>query len=164
MWDEFQIRDLAIQYADAVLTRDGERLRSLWALDRGDAEAPYFDHRWPDRYLTRFSEFGISMLHVTTHWIGLVDEDQARGRVQCLVQFEFQGAFAEQTVLYEDDYVRTEEGWRFLRRGHRLWFGARRSEDPLTLPPANWPGGQLGHGDIAQHLHRLWSENGFPAG
>jgi hypothetical protein len=159
MWDEFLIRDLAIQYADSVLTRDGDRLRSLWARDQGNAAAPDFDYRWPERYLARFDEFGATMLHVTTHWIEFVDQDHARGRVQCLVQFEFHGEFADQTVLYEDDYVRDGDGWKFVKRGHRLWFGARRSPDPLTLPAANWPAGQLGHGDLEVHLRRLWQEN-----
>jgi hypothetical protein len=160
MVDEFLIRDLAIQYADSVLTRDGARLKSLWARDQGEAEPPDFDYRWPDRYLERFDEFGASLLHVTTHWIDFVDADHARGRVLCIVQFMFHGTLVDQTVLYEDDYVRRDASWLFVRRGHRLWFGAERSPDPLTQPDANWPSNQLGRGDLEQHLHRLWSDHG----
>jgi hypothetical protein len=167
LWDDLCIRTLAIAYADSVLVRDAARMASLWATDAGEATPPDFDYRWAQRIPERWPEWGVTMLHVTTHAIWFDSDDEAHGRVQCLVQLDSATfGFVEQSVMYEDDYVRRGSDWLFTKRRHRLWFGASRPADPLRQGPAGWPAGIVGSGTLADDLtaiaQRRDGENQIP--
>jgi hypothetical protein len=156
LWDDACIRTLAIDYADSVLVRDAARMASLWATDAGEAAPPDFDYRWAQRISERWPEWGVTMLHVTTHAIRFDGDDEAHGRVQCLVQLDsVDFGFVEQSIMYEDDYVRRGPDWLFATRRHRLWFGATRMADPLRQDPAGWPAGIVGSGSLADDLAAL---------
>jgi hypothetical protein len=155
LWDNACIRKLAVEYADSVLLRDGPRMESLWATDVEPATPPDFDVAWARRIPGRWTDWSVTMLHVTTHWITFDGADRARGRVQCIVQMDHGDGFEDQTVLYEDDYVRRGDGWLFARRKHRLWYGARRIPDPLEQPASGWPNGMLGVGTMAADVEEL---------
>ena len=156
MWDDSCIRTLVIAYADAVLVRDAARMASLWATDAGEATPPDFDYRWAQQIPERWPEWGVTMLHITTHAIWFDSDDESHGRVQCLVQLDSDSfGFVEQSVMYEDDYVRRGNDWLFAKRRHRLWFGATRATDPLRQESARWPAGIVGSGTLADDLTEI---------
>lgn len=144
--DRDAIRQLALRYALAFDRRDSAALQALWE----PAEAHV---RYPDMNLqTVLRDFplawdgdGETMLFVANHVIDL-DGDEATGTVYCLAQLHHDGTFVEQSLVYEDRYVRLADGWRFRIRRHLLWFGAQRPADPLAQPPARWPRSQVGRG------------------
>jgi SnoaL-like domain len=153
------IRRLVHEYADAVLVKDADRMLSLWASElAAPAPFPDFDIDWARKLPARWESWGVTMLHVTTHAIFFDGEDDAHGRVQCIVQMQRDEGFVDQSVLYEDDYVRRGEDWLFAVRRHRLWFGSVRSVDPTAQPRSTWPASQLGAGTLPGDLQRLWPD------
>lgn len=159
LYDELCIRRLAHEYADSMLTKDGARMLALWAADVAAASPPDLDIDWARRLPARWSSWGVTMLHVTTHAIVFDGPNAAHGRVQCIAQMEREEGLIEQAVLYEDDYVRRGEGWLFASRRHRLWFGKLRADDPLQQRKSTWPLEQTGRGTLAEDLQRLWNQN-----
>jgi hypothetical protein len=162
LWDEACIRRLPHEYADCVLVKDAARMQSLWAEDVEPATPPDFDHAWAQRLPTRWANWRVTMLHVTTHSFSFDGPDAAHGRVQCLVQGDHGDGFLEQTVLYEDTYVRRGEGWLFARRRHQLWFGRHPSPSPLDQEPSLWPNGMTGVGSMPRDVERLIEEHDTP--
>jgi hypothetical protein len=161
MWDEASIRKLPHEYADSVLTHDAERMVSLWAKDVEPATPPDFDFTWATKISARWPEWGITMLHVTTHSITFDTHDRAHGRVMCIVQMDAgQTGFVDQTIVYEDDYVQRDDVWLFARRRHRLWFGSTRTPHPLQQAASLWPQNLLGVGTLASDLQRIADERG----
>jgi hypothetical protein len=153
---EAEIRRLALVYADAFLTRDEASMLSLWAPMDPPAEPPALDERWAHLLVARWQTLGPTMLHVTNHLIRFDDEQHARGRVFCLAQLDRGAAFIDQSILYDDRYVRVDGSWRFQLRRHLLWFGAQRTQHPMRQPAANWPESQLGSGTLPEDLAALW--------
>src|ERR1700722_4568800 len=138
LWDESRIRRLAHEYADAVLIKDAKRLQSLFASDVDHPPYPEFGADWASALPDRWQDWVVTMLHVTTHFIEFDGADAARGRVQCIVQQDHGRGFIDQSVLYEDDYVRRGDEWLFATRRHRLWFGVTRSVNPIDQPASTW--------------------------
>jgi SnoaL-like domain len=159
LWDDACIRKLPNEYADCVLVHDAARMQSLWATDVAAATPPDFDFHWAGRLPARWTTWRVTMLHVTTHSITFDGPDAAHGRVQCLVQAEHAEGFLEQTVLYEDTYVRRGEGWLFARRRHQLWFGRFPSPSPLDQEASGWPNGMDGVGSLPRDVDRLVGEH-----
>lgn len=159
LWDEACIRRLPIEYADSILVKDEERMYSLWALDLPPVEAPDFDIHWARKLPARWQNWGVTMLHVTTHAIVFDGPDAAHGRVQCIVQMERDGEMIDQSVLYEDGYLRTDGGWVFSIRRHQLWFGQARSENPLLQQRSEWPLSHVGLGTVPDDVRRLAGES-----
>jgi hypothetical protein len=153
--DEAAIRALAIEYADAFLVKDAVRLLALWATDVTPAPVGDLDAAWAAKVPEHWGSWGPTMLHVTTHWIAFDGRDHGRGRVQCIVQMDRPEGFIDQTVLYEDEYVRRGGSWLFATRSHRLWFGQVRAVHPLDQPPASWPRSQLGAGTLPEDVERM---------
>ena len=60
-----------------------------------------------------------------------------------------------QAIRYDDDYRRVEGRWLFLRRNHRLFYGAEVGRNPLALAPANWPEHHTGTGTLP-HEEPTW--------
>jgi hypothetical protein len=88
-------------------------------------------------------------MNVGTHMITDITQNSANGIVYCKAEFEQDGQWCEQAVLYRDRYVAVDGAWYFLSpRGHELWYGAPRATDPLTLSPAEWPKSNLGTGTV----------------
>jgi hypothetical protein len=157
--DEAEIRNLAHDYADAVLVKDAPRLRSLWVQDRPRAPYPDLDVHWARRVSRIWSSWGPTLLHVTTHAIAFDGPDEAHGRVQCIVQMDRPEGFVDQSVVYEDAYVRERGRWLFVARQHRLWFGWVRAQHPMDQAASEWPRSQVGSGSLPEDLGRLWAES-----
>jgi hypothetical protein len=153
---EAEIRRLALRYADAFLTRDAASMLSLWGPMDPPAEPPALDEHWARSLVGRWQDLGTTMLHVTNHLIWFDDERHARGRVFCLAQLDRGDVFIDQTILYDDRYVRVDGSWRFRVRRHLLWFGAERSQHPMRQPAANWPESQSGSGTLEEDLPGFW--------
>jgi len=145
-----EIRQLALRYCHAWLMRDDAMMAALW--DRADAPAPKpdLDAYWVDALLPRWGALGTTVLHVTNHLIEL-DGDTAEGRVYCLAQLDRGAELVEQSIVYEDRYVRRDGRWLFAVRRHLLWFGEGRA-NPLDQPDADWPRSQVGRGTVPAEL------------
>jgi SnoaL-like domain len=143
------IRRLVLRYSVAIERRDADLMASLFSPNArfgrwGEGEAGM-------RALMRetLESSILAVILVANHLIDFDGPDEAHGQVwaRCYVQND-PGEFVEQLIKYEDTYERIEGRWTFLRRGHRLWFGAAVADSPLDQPPANWPEHQVGVGDV----------------
>ncbi|MCW2991778.1 MAG: nuclear transport factor 2 family protein [Solirubrobacterales bacterium] len=148
--DDRDIRDLALRYCHAWLVFDDELMASLWHRRAAAAEPPALDAHWVDALLPRWKSLGTTVLHVTNHLVEIAG-DTASGRVSCLAQLDRGDRLVEQTIVYEDDYVRRDGRWGFDVRRHLLWFGEARA-NPLAQHPAHWPRSQVGAGTIPADL------------
>jgi hypothetical protein len=154
------IRALVASYAYAVLTADTELWLSLWQ----DREEPVsdplsLDLHWARKVAGRWHTLGTVVLHLSTHLIHHLGPDRAEGRVFCLAELDRvedgKRNFMEQTIVYEDEYVRGNDGWQFATRRHLLWYGRSRP-NPREQPAADWPTSQVGRGvELATELRPL---------
>lgn len=155
LWAVHEIQQLAYRYAHAFAVRDEALMRSLGGGAGAPQRMPVIDRHRIDRDLLRWWDaLGPCLLHVTNHVVELIDDDHARGDVHCLGQVEDGGRWVDQAILYRDAYVREQERWLFATREHRLWYGQARERHPLEQPPARWPHGQVGRGDLEEELDR----------
>ena len=79
----------------------------------------------------------------------------------CKGEIEVDGALVHQAILYDDTYERRDGRWLFVRRVHELWYGAPVGQDPLGLPPAEWPKRAVGMGTVLERWaswRSFWSE------
>ena len=141
--DRDEIRQLAYRYAWTLDVRDGEGMAEL------------FVSTVRDRMRARFDEsmraVGVTVLFVGNHIIDFDGPDEAHGLVYCRGYIEPRdgtGRFLEQAILYRDTYRREDDAWRFVRRGHELWYGVETSERPLDQRPADWPKHNDGLGTV----------------
>jgi SnoaL-like domain len=147
LWAVHEIEQLAARYAHAFATRDRGLMLSLWAETGSPAQLPTLDLHRLRREIDRWWEsLGQVMLLVTSHVIELEDDDHAWGAVYCLAQIDTGHQFVDQTIVYRDRYVRSDDHWRFATREHLLWFGQPRERHPLHQPAAHWPRRQVGTG------------------
>jgi SnoaL-like domain len=159
--DRAAIREIGLEYANAWLIRDAETMLSLWA----DRAEPAREPDAVDIFVVRdivatWAQLGTTILHVTNHlvWPDPHDQDRARGRVYCMAQMDRAEGFVDQTILYEDWYVRSVDRWLFDWRRHFLWFGAVREANPLDEAPARWAArepNQIGAGRLPADLVAL---------
>jgi hypothetical protein len=153
LWSVHEIRQLAYRYAYAHDACDAALLESLWDEFPEPLELPAIDiHRVRAVHIPALATRGPSMLLVGNHIIDFEDEDNAVGTVYCVVQFDVDGAFVDQSVLYRDRYVRRDGRWLFSWRRHLLWHGTTRDRHPFEQPPANWPDSAVGAGTAAAEL------------
>lgn len=144
-----EIRRLAYAYAHAFAMRDRALMLSLWADTDTPARMPTIDGHRIRRDLERWwSELGVCLLQVTNHLIEIEDDEHGRGEVYCHGEIEVGGDWVDQAILYRDRYTRQDGRWLFSSREHRLFYGQARDRHPLRQPPANWPHGQIGCGDL----------------
>jgi SnoaL-like domain len=147
LWAVHEIEQLAARYAHAFATHDRELMLSLWARTESPARLPAVDLHRISRDIDRWWEsLGQVMLLITSHVIDLHDDDHASGAVYCLGQIDTGHQFVDQTIVYHDRYVRSDDHWRFATREHLLWFGQTRERHPLHQPAAHWPRRQVGTG------------------
>jgi hypothetical protein len=145
------IQQLAYRYALGFDSRDLELLHSLWYEDV--ERVPYPDiniHTVREEFDQWLYGLGPSVLTVGNHVIDVVDADHATGSVYCLVQMEMGDSYVEQSILYQDRYVRHRGRWLFEVRRHLLWFGTASAENPFRQPPANWPANTFGRGTLPE--------------
>ncbi len=157
-----EIRQLASRYALALDSRDLDALVGLFVDDvrvgrRGTGrEILRADF---DRQLR---EVGITILHVTGQVIDLDGEDHARGVVYCRGEIQVSDRWITQAIQYRDRYERRKGRWYFAHREHLLFYGADLGENPLKLPPANWPESPTGRGALPESLEswqRFWNRD-----
>ena len=150
LWAHEQIRQLAARYALAVDSRDLDALVSLFVPDvrvGRDSSGRAALHAFFDRSLR---EVGVSMLHVGTHVIDLVDDDHATGSVYCHGEVQERDRWIRQAILYRDTYERRDGDWLFVRRVHELWYGQAVEPHPLDQVPADWPERSYGRGTVPE--------------
>lgn len=158
-----EIRQLAYRYALATDSRDLDALVSLFVEDvrAGDGRGRQALREFFDRQLRGV---GITILHVTNHVIDLDDEEHARGVVYCRGEIQDGERWLVQAIQYRDLYERRHRRWYFVRRKHLLWYGAELGQNPLHLPPADWPQSHTGRGTLPESWEswqRFWARK-FP--
>jgi ketosteroid isomerase-like protein len=159
------IRQLVARYAVAVDARDLDTLVNLFVDDVrvgafGNGRAAL--RRSFDESLRGI---GVSILNVGTHVIDLASEEDATGIVYCKGEIQDGSRWIHQAIVYEDQYRRSAGRWYFVRRAHRLFYGAEVGANPLGLPPANWPEHHDGWGTVPAEWdswRRFWADS--PAG
>jgi len=150
-----EIRQLVARYAVAMDSRDLDALVALFVDDvqvGRDASGREELRGFFDRSLR---EIGISILHVGTHVIDLVDDDHATGVVYCRGEIQVPvedgpDRWVVQAIQYRDDYERRDGAWFFVRRRHLLWYGCDVGTSPLGLAPADWPANHVGKGELPE--------------
>lgn len=144
-----QIRDLPRRYALAFDRRDPAGLQALWEPTEERVRYPAMNLQTVIRdFPLAWERDGQTMLFVANHVVDFdpADADRATGVVYCVAQLHDATGFVEQSLTYEDEYVRIDDAWRFRTRRHLLWFGRPIDPDPLTQPDARWPRNQVGRG------------------
>jgi hypothetical protein len=155
LWATHEIGRLAHRYAYAMNFRERDLMFSLWAETDERVEYPSYNLRTVRRDVDRWMGIGPSVLFVGNHLIDFEDGfEAARGTVYCLAQVDFGGRFVDQSIVYQDRYVRRDGHWLFDVRRHLLWFGQERERNPLEQPPADWPRDQVGRGTLPEELER----------
>jgi len=148
LWAHEQIRQLAAHYAVAVDSRDLDALVGLFVDDVRVGRDTYGREALRASFDASLRGIGVSMLHVGTHAIDLVDADHATGSVYCLGQIQDGDRWIHQSILYRDTYERRDGTWHFVRRIHELWYGQAVVPNPLDQPPADWPAHHDGRGTV----------------
>lgn len=143
-----QIRQLASRYAIAMSRHDVAALAALFVDDVQVGRDRFGHDELRADFARQLEPLGLSILQVTNHVIDVVDADHATGIVGTRAELEIDGEWIVQVIEYHDSYERRDGEWRFVRRKHRLWYGAPAGTSPLGLTPANWPQSATGMGDL----------------
>jgi len=133
------IRQLAARYAVAIDSRDLDALVALFVPDVRVGGGATGRQALRDSFDASLRAIGVSVLSVGTHVIDLVDPDNATGTVYCKGEIQDGDRWIHQAIVYDDRYRRQDGCWYFVRRVHRLFYGAETGVNPLGLPPADWP-------------------------
>lgn len=145
-----EIRQLAYRYALATDARDLNTLVSLFVEDVQVGRDRFGREALRRDFEKRLRAVGITILHVTNHVIELDDENHARGIVYCRAEIQDVERWIVQAIQYRDVYERRDGRWYFVRRKHLLWYGAEVGQNPLLLPPADWPARHTGRGTLPE--------------
>jgi len=136
--DRIAIQDLVFSYNHALDDRDPQLVASLFAADaavgdKSGAEAIM------EAFRQTWAKFTV-LHHLTSNVVVHIDGDRASGRSKSMV---FRGDAAVATaesptyVSYEDEFIRTPDGWRFLSRN----FTAHPATPPRAeATPVGGPG------------------------
>jgi hypothetical protein len=145
-----EIRQLVSHYAVHVDARDLDALVELFVDDvrvgRGAVGRDALKASFREALLVP----GIMVLNVGTHAIDLVDDDHATGIVYCKGEVQQGDRWIHQLIVYTDEYERRDGRWYFVRRRHELVYGADVGQNPLPLPPADWPRNEIGRGTLPE--------------
>lgn len=155
-----EIRQLAARYALAIDSRDLDALVELFVDDVQVGRATSGRTALRDEFDRSLRSIGASILNVGTHVIDLGDDESASGWVYCKGEIQDGQRWIHQAILYQDTYARRDGHWYFVRRIHRLWYGAEVGVNPLDLPPANWPEHHDGMGTVPEcwdSWHAFWA-------
>ena len=142
--DDVAIRGLIAAYADVVNRRAWDELDDLFLpdaplrLDLRDREP--MEHVGPaavgafiDGAIERFAFFEFVALNVRV--LRGADPDRARVRTyMCELRQDHAGTPSRAFGLYQDDVVRTADGWRFARRSYQSMGRGEHGLDLMPLP------------------------------
>ena len=145
---EAEIRQLVARYAVATDRRDLETLVSLFVPDVRVGRDSRGHEALRETFDRQLRTVGTTVLNVGTHQIDLGGPDDATGHVYCKAEIQDGDRWIHQAIRYDDTYRRVEGHWLFVRRIHRLFYGAEVGENPLALDPANWPASHTGLGTL----------------
>jgi len=154
------IRQLVARYAVAIDRRDLDALVALFVPDVRVGRQATGRPALRDSFDASLRAIGVSVLHVGTHVIDLLDGDHATGTVYCKGEIQDGDRWIHQAIVYDDEYRRVDGTWCFVRRRHRLFYGAEVGVNPLGLPPADWPAHHDGRGTLPGEWDtwgRFWS-------
>ena len=150
------IRQLVARYAVSLDRRDLDTVVNLFVADvRVGSEKGRPALR--RSFETSMRSIGMTILTTGTHAIDVVDDDHASGIVYCACQLQDGDRWVHQAIVYDDTYRREAGTWYFVRRLHRLFYGADVGANPLGLPPANWPEHHTGRGTLPE-AWESWQE------
>ena len=155
------IRQLVARYAIAVDARDLDELAGLFVEDVRVGSSDGGRAALRHSFEKSLRGIGVSILNVGTHVIDLTDQDHATGRLYCKGEIQDGNRWIHQAICYEDHYERRDGRWYFVRRNHRLFYGADVGTNPVGLPPANWPEHHDGWGTVPQSWatwRRFWAD------
>lgn len=152
-----QIRQLASRYAVFMNHRDLDSLVGLFVDDVRVGRQSSGREALRADFVRQLRPLGRSILQVTNHVIDVSDADHATGVVGTRGEIELDGQWVIQVIEYHDTYERRDGRWLFVRRRHRLWYGAPLGVAPIGLPAANWPASAIGTGDLPEAM-ASWSE------
>lgn len=154
-----EIQQLAHRYAVAMDARDMDTLVALFVPDVQVGREESGREALRASFDRQLRAVGITFLHVGTHAIDLLDEENATGVVYCRAEIQDGVRWIVQAIQYHDTYARRAGRWYFVRREHLLVYGAELGQNPLTLPPADWPASHTGRGTLPESLpswRRFW--------
>ena len=134
-----EIRMLASRYAVAVDARDLDALVALFVPDVRVGRDAVGREALRASFAESLSAIGVSVLHVGTHVVDVVDPDHATGVQYTAGQVEEGGRWIHQSIVYRDSYERRDGRWLFVRRVHELFHGVEAWRHPLDQEPADWP-------------------------
>lgn len=158
-----QIRQLADRYAIALDARDLNALADLYVADVRVSKTDYGRDALIATFDAAMRRVGVTFLHVGNHQIDIADDGQtATGIVYCRAEIQDGGRDGDrwivQAIQYHDKYERRDGRWHFASmRRHLLVYGAELGQNPVALPPANWPQNQTGWGSVPHDLPS-WQE------
>ncbi len=142
------IRQLAARYAVAIDSRDLDTLVALFVPDVRVGSRAIGRAALRASFDGSLRAIGVSVLDVGTQVIDVVDADHATGTVYCTGEIQDGDRWIHQAIVYDDEYRRVDGTWCFVRRIHRLFYGAEVGVNPLGLPPADWPEHHDGTGTL----------------
>lgn len=143
--DRQQLQDLAIEYANAIDGRDWARLDRVFTPDAhidytamGGIAGSYPEIK---AWLPKSLRFFKSYMHLVGNFQHEIAGDRARGQVACVNPMVVRALIPGLTrtvvfgLWYEDEYVRTSEGWRIARRSERKCYSLN---EPLWMKVGTW--------------------------
>ena len=122
MTDEEAIRQLVARYADAVSRRDADAWSTTWTADAvWDLGGKHAEGKEAivELWQASMRSFG-SVLQLVHQGTTTVDGDAATGRWYLHEESTRTGERVRYFGVYDDEYSRTAEGWRFSRRRYTL--------------------------------------------
>lgn len=137
--DRLAISDLNFAYVDAVNRRQPELLRQVFASD-GEWHVPAGVAVGVEEVVLFFREqlkIYPFVVQMATSATARIDGDRATGRVYVHEEGrDPEGRDGTVLGVYDDEMVRTPEGWRFQRRKFRLLYLGRRPGRGKFYEPA----------------------------
>ena len=131
MLDDVQeIANLKARYVDAVdggwgreIPHDPEAVVALFVED-GVWDSGVFGGGSGHQGIREFMATGEAIMPFAFHHLSSpriqVDGDEARGRWHGMISMTLEGVARLQLGVYDDEFVRTPEGWRFKRLGYTV--------------------------------------------
>lgn len=129
--DRIALNDLVVRYANAIDTRNFDRLDSVFTTDAyidyramGGIDGPYPQVKaWLPQALQHFPGY----MHMVGNCEFDIDGDKASGRIACFNPMVVpQPDGGTDTMFlglwYLDEYVRTSDGWRMSRRSEEKCY------------------------------------------
>ena len=147
-----QIRQLASRYAIALDARDLDTLVGLFVDDVQVGRDQVGRDALRASFTEQLRDLGVTILLVGNHVINVLDDDHATGIVSCRGEIEVGEQWVVQAIQYHDSYERRDDDWLFVRRRHRLFYGADMLQRPIGLPLAHWPASATGKGELPEAL------------